>query len=102
MTARTSASGPRDEVGRAGDERQQQDAGPQLAGEVPQLADVPLAKRPPGGERDDGACAQFSADIEGRPAQRAERPVLRRPQRGDRPGKADRGAVTGRHPLGNR
>ena len=90
------------EVGRARDQRQQQDPGAQLPGQVPQLADLPLAQRPPGRVREHGGGAEFSADL-GRPAaQRPERPVLRRPQRGHRAGQPQHGPLgAGRDPLGD-
>ena len=62
----------------------------------------PLAGRPPGGERQHREVGELGPDVRGNAPQRAERPVFRRAQRGDRSCEAERGAggVSG-NPLGD-
>ena len=92
-TARTSDSGRIDELGRPGHQRQQQDSGPELIGQVPELAELTLAERPPGREREHRGAAELGPHV-GRPsAERAERAVLGRAERGDRPGQPERVAL---------
>ena len=73
-----------DELGRPGHQRKQQDPGPELVGQVPELAELPLAERPPGRERQHRGTAELGPHVGRPPAKRAEGPVLGRPQRGDR------------------
>ena len=68
---------------RSGHQREQQDPCLQLAGQVPELADVPLPERPPGGEREHRPAGEPGPHVGGRPPQRAERPVFRGAQRRD-------------------
>ena len=79
-----------DELGRPGHQRKQQDSGPELIGQVPELAELTLAERPPGREREHRGAAELGPHV-GRPsAERAERAVLGRAERGDRAGQPER------------
>ena len=79
-----------DELGRPGHQRKQQDSGPELVGQVPELAELPLAERPPGREREHRGAAELGPHVGRPPPERAERPVLGRAQRGDRAGQPER------------
>jgi hypothetical protein len=89
---------PADDLGRPRDQRQEQDPSPQLAGQVPQLPDVPLAEGAPRGIGEHRPAAERTAHLGGRGPQGAERPVLGCPKRRDRPRQVHGGAV-GRPPL---
>ena len=79
-----------DELGRAGHQRKQQDSGAELVGQVPELAELPLAERSPGREREHRDAAELGPHVGRPPAERAERAVLGRAQRGDRAGQPER------------
>ena len=85
--------GPRDDVGPAGDQRQQEQPGVQLAGVMAQLADVAFVQRPPGGVGQHGPAGELAADLLRTPPQLPEGTVLRLAQRGDRAGQADPGGL---------
>ncbi len=85
--------GPRDDVGPAGDQRQQEQPRVQLAGVVAQLADVALVQRPPGGVGQHGPAGELAANLLRTPPQLPEGTVFRLAQRGDRAGQADPGGL---------
>ena len=79
-----------DELGRPGHQRKQQDPGPELIGQVPELAELTLAEWPPGREREHRGAPELGPHV-GRPsAERTERAVLGRAERGDRAGQPER------------
>ena len=68
----------------AGHHGQQQQPGLQLAGGVPELADLVAVQRCAGDVREDRATRELVPHLGGRPAQVPERPMLRRAVPGDR------------------
>ena len=87
--------GPGDHLGRPGDQRQQQQARLELAGHVPELADLPAVQRAAGGVGQHRAVAERGAGFAGPQHQPPERPVLGLAQAGHRAGQPDQPACPG-------
>src|SRR6266496_4146854 len=68
--------------GRACYQRQQQDPGLELPGQVAQLPDLTAVQRPAAGERQHGLAAELGPYLSRAALQPPERPVLRRPVTG--------------------